>query len=144
MELTWPQRAVQSAEFPLKSFVFDCGGLRMNTKYQPEGYECILANVWWPLSYPFDPNMLRWRPDDDYHGPTRLFVTMPTGKTERIFVVDQTATVKDAKCAIQAVTGVYPEHQQLTFSGQQLDDDERTLADYKIKNRSKLHVVFIH
>eukprot|EP00899_Mesostigma_viride_P008708 jgi/Mesvir1/17839/Mv12927-RA.1 len=57
IELIWPQRAVQSAEFPLKSFIYDCGGVVTDAESVSQTFDCILADARWTSSLTAQPTL---------------------------------------------------------------------------------------
>ena len=50
-------------------------------------------------------------------------------------------TVSNLKTKIQENEDIQPNQQILMFYGNQLKDDERTLADYGIENRSMIYLL---
>lgn len=51
-------------------------------------------------------------------------------------------TIKELKKKIEAINGFEPDMYRLIFNSQDLEDDEKTLKDYHIKNHSTIfHVI---
>lgn len=68
----------------------------------------------------------------------RIFVKTETGETITL-QVESSDTIGDVKERINDLEVTPPENQRLVFAGQQLKD-EWTLAHYKIRNESMLHL----
>ena len=66
------------------------------------------------------------------------FLKTLTGRT-RTLDVETSHTVDNLKSNIQVEQGTLPNHQRLTLSGKQLED-ERIISDYNIIHRSTLYV----
>ena len=71
-----------------------------------------------------------------YSGIT-IFVKTETGKTITL-ELDETDTIKHAKCKIESTEGIPPYQQKLMVGTMELDDDKYMLSDYKIKDKSTL------
>lgn len=72
-------------------------------------------------------------------GRKQLFVKTLTGSTITL-PFDEKFLVEDVKKMIEDYEGVPAEEQRIIFAGQQLEND-RTLADYKMKQDSTIHLV---
>lgn len=68
-----------------------------------------------------------------------IFIKTLTGKTITV-ETELSDTVLAVKQKVQKQEGIPPEQQRLLFTGKQLEDD-RTLADYAVKDNSVLHLV---
>ncbi|CAF3650458.1 unnamed protein product [Rotaria socialis] len=71
-------------------------------------------------------------------GSMQIFVETPTVKTLTL-QADPSDTIKSVKRNITDIQHIRAEDQKLVFDGKQLDDD-KTLLDYRIKHKSKLHL----
>ena len=69
-----------------------------------------------------------------------VLVKTLTGKTFDLLVMNSD-TVSNVKTKIQENEGIQPDQQILMFNGNQLKDDEHTLADYGIENQSLLYLL---
>ena len=68
-----------------------------------------------------------------------IFIKTPTGKTIRLEVL-ASDTIEVVKVKIQSIEGILPDHQQLIFVDEQLQDN-KTLSEYNIQNESTLHLI---
>ena len=69
-----------------------------------------------------------------------VLVKTLTGKTFDLLVMNSD-TVSKVKIKIQENEDIQPNQQILMFNGNQLQDDECTLADYGIENQSLIYVL---
>ena len=67
-----------------------------------------------------------------------IIVKTLTGKT-KTFYAEENDTIELFKLLIQFKEGIPPKQQRLIFAGTQLED-HNTLADYKIKMESTVHL----
>ena len=72
------------------------------------------------------------------HTTMQIFVKNLSGMAITI-KVEPSDTIGTIKIKIKAIEGIPPDQQRLIFNGKQLDDC-RTVADYKIKKESTLHL----
>eukprot|EP00899_Mesostigma_viride_P003458 jgi/Mesvir1/13112/Mv26295-RA.1 len=136
MELIWQQRAVQSAEFPLKSFIFDGGGNPGGVQRPLETFPRIIADVQCPSS-------LAAVGSSNLHNPRSAFhvhVKNLTGETITIYAASGDC-IGDLKPRIQETEGTPADQQRLIFSGKQLED-EQTVGHYKLQQGCMIHLVF--
>ncbi|KAL6843093.1 hypothetical protein ACP4OV_026806 [Aristida adscensionis] len=74
-------------------------------------------------------------------GGMTIFVKNITGEVSRKKLeVGCTYTISQVKDKIHQLEGIHPTQQHLVFEGLPLDDDNRTLEDYKIQDKSTLEL----
>eukprot|EP00731_Ephydatia_muelleri_P002689 Em0001g2689a len=74
-------------------------------------------------------------------GPSKIYVTIPTGKTITLEIgCFGCVTVNNLKAKIQDKEGIPQDQQQIFFDDQQLEDDH-ALMKYNIERDSTLHLV---
>ena len=74
------------------------------------------------------------------YSPKDIFVKMLDGKT-KICNCFSFTTIETFKLRLQEKEGIPPDEQRLIFNGGQLDNNERTMEEYNIKEGSTLHLV---
>ena len=85
------------------------------------------------------------RSDDDQPMRTcsiryQVFVHTPSGHQIPV-IIYHCSTIADLKRVIARKTAIPTSHMRLNFSGRELNDDDKTLADYSIENNSNIHVL---
>ena len=70
----------------------------------------------------------------------RVYVRSLAGWGITLRVLLQFDTIADIKEAIQDKMEIPPDQQGLTFAGEQLEDNSRTLASYNIQNDSEIYI----
>eukprot|EP00899_Mesostigma_viride_P016470 jgi/Mesvir1/24824/Mv22064-RA.1 len=111
IELVWPQRAVQSAEFPLKTFGFDGRGLTMDGKPLPTKYDHVIADARWApglVAKPFS----KEHPD----AAITVFVLLDTGN-KMLFKARRTCKIGKLMRALAQTMGIAADSCSLVWDG---------------------------
>ena len=72
--------------------------------------------------------------------PMQIFFKSLTGKTFTLNLLGSD-TIKSVKEKIQTTEGIPANQQRLIWAGVTLENDEKTVADYKLQNLSTVHMV---